>query len=168
MKKILTIICIIIFITGCSNSKVQNNSEKVKESKEVVEKTETSSKEIDEIITTKDLIEKFKEEKIPIEKTIEYTAETDKNNFLGRPGQYIAKSDFWDNRLEVNEDNYCSIEVFNNTKDLENRKKYIEGIIESMPIMTQYLYSNNTILLRLPKAMNPSQADEYKKVLESF
>jgi len=148
----------VLIFTSCS--KTENKNSNPKKSNEII-KTEKPKE-----VTAKDLIQKFKDSKMPIGDVIEYTAETDKNKFLGRPGQYIAKTDFYDTRIEKTDDNYCSIEIFNNTGDMNNRKTYLENIIKSMPTLTQYLYDNNKTLLRLSNTLSPDQASEYKNILE--
>lgn len=53
------------------------------------------------------------QEKIPnVTSVVVYNEETDPNENLGRPGQYIGKADFFDNRMEDTEDNAGTIEFF--------------------------------------------------------
>lgn len=108
---------------------------------------------------------KLQFEKLPIENIIVYTAETDRNKLLGRPGQYTSKVNFADSRLQQPDPNDPvggSIEVFNNAAELKDRKEYIESLYLKMPALTEYMVVNGNYLLRLSNEFTPSQADEYK------
>lgn len=140
--------------------------------------TETSTKNsTKKNLTAEEIVNILKEKVAYIGEYVVYTEETDLNNLLGRPNQYISKITFEDTRLEqVNKDNEFlteeerkepiggTIEVFSNTKDLENRKKYIETLSSSASIFNQYIYSSGNALFRLEKDLTPSQAQEYENV----
>lgn len=101
---------------------------------------------------------------LPISDITEYTAETDPNSLLGRPGQYIQKVNFADTTLDqtIQDLNGGSVEVFTSETDAQNRKTYIDSIGASMPMMVEYSYINGTVLLRLSKDMIPDQAAAYQ------
>lgn len=104
--------------------------------------------------------------KLHLGNVIVYTEETDVNKMLGRPGQYISKVNFEDDRLDqLDKDNPAggSIETFNNSEDLNNRKEYIEGIEKKMPATMEYIYANGNYMLRLDKQLTPTQAKEYEE-----
>jgi len=131
-----------VFLVGCGDSK-----------------TSTAS------LTASDYIDKLKEAGHPIGLVVDYTAETDPNELLGRPNQYTSKSNFADTtieQLDPTDPDGGSVEVFKTKKDAENRKKYIDNIGESMPMLTEYSYINGTALLRLSKSLTPDQAEKYK------
>lgn len=144
MKKlgILTIMAF-VFLVGCGDSKTNTTS-----------------------LSASQYIEKLKESGHPIGLVIDYTAETDPNKMLGRPNQYTSKSNFADTtieQLDPTDPDGGSVEVFKTKKDAENRKKYIDSIGESMPMLTEYSYINGTALLRLSKSLTPDQAEKYKE-----
>lgn len=119
-------------------------------------------------MTAEDIANKLKENNNNIGKIVVYTAETDKNNLLGRPNQYTSKVQFADNRISqefVEEDNAIggTIEVFTNKKDMQNRKEYVESISSQASMFAQYIYSKENVLLRLEKDLTPEQAKEYEE-----
>ena len=131
-------------------------------------------------LTADSVISAFKDAGIPIGEVVIQTAETDPNNKLGRPGEYISSAQFEDSRLkqlepipelELDEPDLPVggvIEVFNNAKDLDARKQYIEQVYEMMPAAKQYIYVNDTALLRLDYELTPDQAKEYETVFMSL
>ena len=104
---------------------------------------------------------------LPIDNIVVYTAETDPNHLLGRPGQYVSKAAFHDTRLQQGPDvaNGGSIESFATSTDLENRKAYVEKIAKSSPLFAEYDYSAGLVLLRLSSTLTPDQAAVYQKAL---
>lgn len=131
-------------------------------------------------LTAENIISEFKGASIPIGNVVVQTAETDPNSKLGRPGEYISSAQFEDSRLkqlepipelELDEPDLPVggvIEVFNNAKDLDARKQYIEQVYEMMPAAKQYIYVNDTALLRLDYELTPDQAKEYETVFMSL
>tara|TARA_R110002020_G_scaffold474773_2_gene707342 strand:+ start:5370 stop:5939 length:570 start_codon:yes stop_codon:yes gene_type:complete len=131
-------------------------------------------------ITSDDVIAAFKEAGLPIGEVIIQNADTDPNNKLGRPGEYIGSAQFEDSRVKqlepmpeietVEPDLPLGgiIEVFDNDKDLQARKQYIEQAYEMMPAAKQYMYVNKLVLLRLEYELTPDQAKEYETVFMSL
>lgn len=131
--------------------------------------------------TAEDIYNELKNKIADIGIVVVYNEETDINNLLGRPNQYISKVTFEDKRLEqVNKDNEFlseeerekptggTIEVFANETDMKKRKEYIESIYLNMPVLSEYVYSKGNILLRLEKELTPEQAKEYEKALNEI
>lgn len=119
------------------------------------------------VLTAKEITTKFKESKLPVTNVIVYNEQNDENKLLGRPGQYVSKVNFADSRIEqIDETNPKggSIETFSNTKDLNNRKTYIETFVNSNPAFAEYLVVNDKYLLRLGRDLTPTQVEEYKQV----
>lgn len=135
---------------------------------------------VDSDITADAVVTAFKDAGIPIGEVVIQTAETDPNNRLGRPGEYIGSAQFEDKRvkqlepipeLDLDEPDLPlggTIEVFNNEKDLQARKQYIEQVYEMMPTAKEYMYVSGLVLLRLQYELTPTQAQEYKTVLNSL
>jgi len=118
-------------------------------------------------LTAEQITTKLKEAKVPVTNVIVYTEQNDENKLLGRPNQYVSKVNFADSRIEqLDETNPKggSIETFSNTKDLNNRKTYIETFVNSNPAFTEYLIVNGNYLLRLHKDLTGTQVEEYKQV----
>jgi len=121
-------------------------------------------------LTSDEIIAAFKDAGLPIGTVQVYDANNDPNTLLGRPGQYTAKFNFADTRLEQPEDDVLggSIESFENETDLQNRVDYVKGITESTPMFAEYQYTNGLMFLRLDKALTPDQAAEYDKVFQAL
>lgn len=109
---------------------------------------------------------------IPIGESIVYTADTDPNKLLGRPGQYVGKASFNDTRLPASPtwdiQGGGSIETFRRTTDLHTRTRYIETITQSSPLFAEYDYSHGLILLRVSHDLDPTQAEAYRTALDSI
>jgi hypothetical protein len=146
-------ILIVIFCEGCSWAQ------------------SPSSKARTESLKIEDILKAFKAAGLPIEKEIIYTEENDTNKLLGRPGQYIAKAKWADKRIEqpVSGDlQGGTVEAFESQENLERRKKYIEKLGEASSLFVQYIFAHKNVLLRLEKALTPTQAAEYEKVLKQL
>jgi hypothetical protein len=121
-------------------------------------------------VTPEVVIATFEKAGIPIGDKEVYTAETDVNKLLGRPGQYVAKANWADSRLRQPADDMAggSVEIFRNERDLKARKAYVENIGRAMPTMAQYQYQKGLVLIRLDKALTPEQAAEYEKAIKAL
>jgi hypothetical protein len=121
-------------------------------------------------LTSDEIVAAFKTAGLPIGKVEVYDAETDTNKLLGRPGQYVAKFNFADTRLEQPEGDLAggSVESFSTEKDLNNRAQYIKSIGESMPLLVEYEYTNGFMLLRLRGGLTPKQAEEYNTIFQKL
>lgn len=131
--------------------------------------TTTANKEM----SAEDIVNALKEKNENIGKVVVYTAETDTNNLLGRPNQYISKVNFADNRIsqefvDENDAKGGTIEVFTNKEDMKKRKEYIEQISSSASMFAQYIYSKGNALLRIEKDLTPEQAKEYESVFNEI
>lgn len=106
---------------------------------------------------------------LPISGIVVYTEETDTNEMLGRPHGYIAKVNFDDDRFQdIKRTDFGTIELFDNSEDLEMRRSYVDEVTKAMPILIPYMYVHKNALLRLNKKLTPTQASEYKKVIENL
>jgi len=121
-------------------------------------------------MTSDEIVTAFKAAGLPIGTVQVYDATSDPNTLLGRPGQYTAKFNFADTRLEQPQDDVTggSIESFANDKDLTNRVEYVKSITESTPMFAEYEYTNGLMFLRLDKGLTPDQAAEYDKVFQTL
>ena len=101
-----------------------------------------------------------------------YTAETDPNHLLGRPGQYTSKVAFTDSRVQPRPfdapdaiERGGSVEVFPDEQGAQNRMKYIQAIAAGFPMAVEYDYTSGPVLVRVGKILTPAQAGEYQKAL---
>jgi hypothetical protein len=107
---------------------------------------------------------------LPIGAYVNYTAGTDENHLLGRPGQYVSKVNFRDTRLKkpataFDIDGRGSIETFGSEGDAKTRYGYVHTISSGSPLFAEYEYRDGTVLLRLSHYLTPNQAAEYKRAL---
>lgn len=103
-----------------------------------------------------------------------FTAETDPNDLLGRPGGYTSKATFVDTRVAPGEvvddrpgsvDLGGSIEVFVNADDAQARAEYVGAITRSVPAFAEYQYRSGAVLLRVSGQLTPDQAAAYETAL---
>lgn len=110
----------------------------------------------------------LRESGLPVTDIVVVTEETDANNLLGRPGQYVSKAFFVDRRYTGQgqpPEKQNTIETFASEKDATRRREYIERVTASMPLFTQYIIQSGKVLLRLDKSLKPSEAREYEAAL---
>ena len=111
---------------------------------------------------------------LPIGDSIVYTAETDPNELLGRPGGYVGKVNFRDTRLPVEyQDEFDtgdggSIEVFPTVEAATLRAEYIAAIGAASPAFSEYHVQNGNVLLRLSRRLTPDQVEEYSNVMANL
>ena len=144
-----------LILTGCGGAAPKDQGNDVA--------PEASVKEA----TASDVFEQFKSAGLPVSDVKVVTEASDDNQLLGRPNQYISKVFFFDARHPKveGEDNENTIEVFANEADAKGRYDYIENVTKGVPILLQYQLLNGKTLVRLSKAVLPSEAEEYKKTL---
>jgi hypothetical protein len=168
MKKIFSLLSLVLLLilVACGNDTNQSTDQS--------KNTETKKQEEPKEYTAKDVINKLKEAGLSIDKTVEFTEETDVNELLGRPGQYIAKANFSVKELEENGnpdmdiEQGGSVEIFANEKDAKNRFDYISEVTKSSPMLSEYDYIHGKMILRLSNKVLPSKAKEYQKAFESL
>lgn len=125
------------------------------------------------------VIEHFKANNLPVGRVDNYTAETDPVRRLGRPGQYIGKAIFHDERhsLVMQENGEVIsfqnsggiVETFASVADLQTRRQALDAARAQFPAAPpEYQVSNGVILLRMGSVLTPDQAQEYEAALVSF
>jgi len=105
--------------------------------------------------------------------TTVYTAETDPNKLLGRPGGYSSKTAFADSRIEPGlfgaaQDSVNgggSVEVFADEDAATARRDYLQEMGKRLPILTGYNYQSGPVLVRVSRDLTPQQAAEYESAL---
>lgn len=94
---------------------------------------------------------------------------TDPNKLLGRPGQYLAKLVWRIEGLGDSQDD-ATIEFYPELAGAQARAEYIRKIGEASPMFLQYVYVNEkrAAVLRVPKALTPTQAKAWENLAQSF
>lgn len=112
------------------------------------------------------------QEKIPnVASVVVYNEETDPNENLGRPGQYIGKADFFDDRMEDTEDNAGTIEFFSSESDCNDRYEYLCKLSDpelGVFGVNQYIYKYDLAVFRVSFDLTPTQAEEYKAAMDEI
>jgi hypothetical protein len=116
------------------------------------------------------ILRSLKRAGLPIDGYVNYTAATDDNHLLGRPGQYVSKVNFHDTRLDKESDfdiaGGGSIETFRSVSDAKRRYSYVHSITSLSPLFGEYHYRHGATILRLSFDLTPSQAAAYKRAFE--
>ena len=148
--------CLIMCLSGCNTS---NNNTQTSDTKEPIpeSKPEITS---EALLATISSLENFGE-------SIIYDENTDENELLGRPNQYIGKVSFSDIRCEQFGDDLIggTFEIFSSEKDCNSRYEYVLQFTDpSLGAfgLRQYMYKYPTVLLRIEYDLTPSQAEEYR------
>lgn len=101
-----------------------------------------------------------------VERVVIYSAATDVNHLLGRPGQYVAKVSWSDSRDHADGTSAGTIEFFSSASDLLTRERYVKSVEKGSPLLGQYIYVDRLALMRLGFALTPSAAAKYQAVFE--
>lgn len=123
-------------------------------------------------LTIESVIRAFKDAGIPIGSVITYDANTDSNQLLGRPGQYIAKAKWADQRIKQSTYQDADlkgggIEIFDSQESLNKRWEYLAGFQDSA-LLGFYMYKKGNAIVRLELDLTPEQAAQYEAVLNSL
>jgi len=127
-------------------------------------------------LTARQVAIALKAKGLPVSITDVYTAATDPNHLLGRPGGYTSKIIFADPRArdpqnasgghDVAEGG--SIEVYATHAGAVRRASYIEAVTQAAPILgAEYDYVSGRVLLRVSGILTPAQARQYEEALQA-
>jgi len=102
-----------------------------------------------------------------------YTAASDTNKLLGRPGGYTSKATFTDSRAKDPQttdpgsvDLGGSVEIFPDSVGAVRRGQYIQSIEASAGFLAhEYDVTAGSVLLRLASGLTPDQAESYRASL---
>ncbi|MGH4013364.1 MAG: hypothetical protein ACRDSL_05410 [Pseudonocardiaceae bacterium] len=100
-----------------------------------------------------------------------FTAETDPHHLLGRPGGYLSKASFFDNRIDPNTASASqggiqrggSVEAFADEHSAQRRMEHLQTL--GPPFGEEYHYVSGPVLVRVANALTPGQASEYATAL---
>lgn len=122
-------------------------------------------------ITAETAVASLQEKISNITSVVVYNEETDPNENLGRPGQYIGKADFFDDRMEDTEDSAGTIEFFSSESDCNDRYEYLCKLADpefGAFGVNQYIYKYNLAVFRVSFDLTPTQAEEYKAAMDEI
>jgi hypothetical protein len=98
-----------------------------------------------------------------------WTAETDPNRLLGRPGGYESAATVVDRRSGCSKSaTSCgaTVEVFAGEAEARKRSEYIQGLLRDAPALgTEYHYRSGAVLLRVSGLLTPKVAKTYEAAL---
>lgn len=110
--------------------------------------------------------------------TIVYTAASDPNSLLGRPGEYIGAVRFTDSRVPASDTQFLKagdvdfgggIETFNTVADAQTRAAYVEKVTAAMgAIVAEYDFQHGHVLIRVSHFLTPDQAAAYKAFVNTL
>lgn len=114
-----------------------------------------------------------------ISESIVYTADSDPNNLLGRPGQYTSKAGFHDTRVAAKDVEFMAepfdvkkggdIEVFADEAGAKKRADYIGALVNQPGSAIlggpQYIHLKGRVLLRVSGALSPTVDAEYDRAI---
>lgn len=115
--------------------------------------------------TAEQIVKSLKKAGLPIGKYRVYTAATDPNKLLGRPGQYTSKVNFNDTRIgfrsDYSVDGGGAVEVFPDESGAKSRYSYLVALAKS-PLFAEYTYLQGKVVLRVAHELTPAQAKQYE------
>ncbi len=127
-----------------------------------------------ERLTAEQVVSGLSDAGLPVQSTVVFTAETDPNGMLGRPGGYDSKAAWADERIDdvvgAAEGDVRlggGVEVFTSRSDAVERGTYIQTVTGAGVAFlgTEYDYVSGPVLLRLSGELTPSQAEDYASAL---
>lgn len=110
------------------------------------------------------IVEYLQASGIPIGDIVAFTEETDPNGLLGRPGAYIEKVTFKDERLPdqgLRLESGGTVEVFRTEEDARERQRYLRTTSAGISLATEYSEVAGPVLLRLSRGLAPDEAEAY-------
>lgn len=120
------------------------------------------------------ILEAMKSDGLTIGDIQVYDEDSDPNNLMGRPNEYISKASFLDTRVkdpygngyidgEIDIDFGGTVETFNTAADAQAREKYIDRVVSESGIGKMYMYTFCNVVFRVGYELKPSQAEDYEK-----
>jgi hypothetical protein len=113
--------------------------------------------------------------RFPIRLSVVYTASTDPNHLLGRPGGYTSKAAFVDRDIPASQATDTElgsielgggVEVYPTAAGAWQRAQYLRSVVRRFPIVgDEYDYVDRGVLLRLSDVLTPAQAAAFGRAL---
>ncbi len=119
--------------------------------------------------TADGVVQALKAAGVPIASVTTFTATTDPNHELGRPGGYTAKINWLDTRITQETSGIQgggSVEVFCDANGAKARVDYITKLVNGLGgVVSEYDYQRGPIVLRVSGLLTPDQAKVYEQAL---
>jgi hypothetical protein len=122
--------------------------------------------------TARQLVLGLRSAGLPVGKMRVYTAATDGNHLLGRPGAYTGKVSFRDTRIHDGGGGYAvssggSLEIYASSADATRRAAYVSAIFSSSSpaVPTEHDVVRGRVFLRLSHVLTPAQVRAYVAAL---
>lgn len=125
------------------------------------------------------VVEALTAQGLPVTGVIAYTADTDPNKLLGRPGQYTSKAAFVDTRVDTSEKAGVDagsvelgggVEMFADASQAQARMQYIQSVLQNSggALGAEYDYLTGGVLVRVSGDLSPDQANAYQDALAAI
>lgn len=115
------------------------------------------------------IIAAFKKAGLPVTEVVIYSAATDGNHLLGRPGEYVGLVSWGDKRDPGDGNDAGRIEFFASEPDLVARERFlrsVEVLEAGLPPPYIHMYADGHALLRISTKLTSAQAEQYQDVLK--
>jgi hypothetical protein len=124
-------------------------------------------------MTAADIARALKAQGLPIKKITVFSAATDPNHLLGRPGQYTSKVAFRDARIKEEADPTDvtaggGVEVSKSAADAKKRAEFVRAFTEGGGAFSEYNYLRDRVFLRVSHLLTPQQAHRYEVALNQL
>ncbi|MCK9893733.1 hypothetical protein [Frankia sp. AgB32] len=128
-------------------------------------------------LTAQQVAGRLAETGLPLHPTVVYTAATDPDHLLGTVGGYWSRLAFSDSRVGANEvagapagaiERGGAVEVWPDATSAQRRARSLLTVTEQNPLVTEYVYTRGTVVLRVSLVLTEQQAAGYRTGLASI
>jgi hypothetical protein len=178
MRKTLTlaITAACLTLAACSSSQATSSSDQASTAPNANSAVATPAQPT--ALTAAQIMAKLTTAVPSAKQTIAYTAATDPNSLLGRPGQYVGDIHFSDARVPKNKTEFSTpgdvefggaVETFATVQDAQNRATYVEKVTQALgSIAGEYDFQHGHVLIRVSRFLTPDQVAAYKTFANSL
>jgi hypothetical protein len=175
MARVLVLVVCAVLLAGCSRGGGSSGVAAPPVASPTVAQVQESR-----ALSAEQVAKKLKAAGVPLRVIVVYTAETDPNHLMGRPGgNYTSKLAFADSRVKPEDVQFAekdalerggSIEVFESAGDAQTRAADIDGKIKAVKglVPPEYHYLRGGVLVRVTGNLSPSQAKTYGRALTAL
>jgi len=171
--------CAALLLTACSSTMTPDPGapSAVPSSSAAVAASSSAPAATPQALTAAALVSGLQAAGLPVTGAIVYTAESDPNHKLGRPGGYTGKAAWSDSRVPSasapgrNPGDVKlggSVEVFPDVAGATARGRVIQAFSQASGLLGEYDYAAGGVLLRLSDVLTPTQAAGYAAALSKL
>lgn len=170
MRKIVLLTLFLTIVAGCGETAQAPASTPTTQPTQATPASTT----VKATLSAEQIVKALQARGLPIGAFTVYTAETDLNHLLGRPGQYISKASFKDTRIVSQTTDFGvsdggSVETFATAKDAQGRFAYLQSLSTSgNALFAEYEYIEGLVVLRVSSQLTPDQAKAYDTALKGL